>query len=50
MSEQSKKKALKEDMQLLEKVRRSEEQIINGRFVKAVITIKDEEIDDLLIG
>jgi len=45
-----KKEALKEDMLLIEKIRKSEEQIEKGNLVRADITMSDEEIDDLLMG
>ena len=45
-----KKEALKEDMLLIEKIRKSEEQIEKGNLVRADITMNDEEIDDLLMG
>ena len=37
-------------MMLMDKIRRSEEEIKKGRFVKADTKMSDEEIDDLLIG
>lgn len=48
MLKQIKKETLKEDMLLIEKIRRSEEDIKKGRFVKADSSMSDEEIDDLL--
>ena len=45
-----KKEALKEDMLLIEKIRKSEEQIEKGNLVRADITMSDEKIDDLLMG
>lgn len=50
MLKQIKKEALKEDMVLIEKIRKSEEQIKEGKFVKADTSMKDEEIDDLLMA
>jgi len=47
---QIKKEALKSDMLLIDKIKRSEDEIKNGRFVKADTKMSDEEIDDLLIG
>jgi AbrB family looped-hinge helix DNA binding protein len=44
------KEALIRDMRLLEKIGKSEEQIINGKFVKADTKMRDEEIDDLLMS
>ncbi len=44
------KEALREDMLLIEKIRKSEEQIKNGKFVKVDTSMNDEKIDDLLIG
>ena len=45
-----KKESLKEDMLLIEKIRKSEEQIEKGNLVRADITMSDEKIDDLLMG
>ncbi len=50
MLKQIKKEALREEMLLIEKIRRSEEQITEGKVVKADTTMKDEEIDDLLMN
>lgn len=50
MLKQIKKEALREDMLLIEKIRRSEEQIKEGKFVKADTSMSDEEIDDLLMA
>ena len=47
---QIKKEALREDIMLIEKIKRSEEQIKEGRFIKADSSMSDQEIDDLLIG
>jgi len=44
------KEALIRDMGLLEKIGKSEEQIKNGKFVKADTKMRDEEIDDLLMS
>ena len=49
MLKQIRKEALREDMLLIEKIRRSEEQIKEGKFAKADTAMSDEEIDDLLI-
>ncbi len=46
---QIKKEALKADMQLIEKIMRSEEQINQGKFVIADASRSAEEIDDLLM-
>jgi AbrB family looped-hinge helix DNA binding protein len=48
MLKQIKKESLKNDMLLLEKIRRSEEGIKKGRVVKADSSMSDDEIDDLL--
>ena len=48
MLKQIKKEALRDDMLLIDKIRRSEKQIKKGRFVKADTRMSDEEIDDLL--
>jgi AbrB family looped-hinge helix DNA binding protein len=50
MLKQIKKEALKEDIMLIEKIRRSEEQINNRKFTRADTSMRDEEIDDLLMG
>ncbi len=50
MLKQIKKESLREDMLLIEKIRRSEEQIRKGKFVKADTSMSDEEIDDLLMA
>jgi len=43
------KETLAKDMQLLERIERSEEQIKAGKFTKADTSMRDEEIDDLLM-
>jgi AbrB family looped-hinge helix DNA binding protein len=48
MLKQIKKESLREDMLLLEKIRRSEKEIKKGRVVKADTSMRDDEIDDLL--
>lgn len=40
---------LMEEIKLMEKIKRSEEQIKNGRFVKADTKMSEEEIDSLLM-
>ena len=47
---QIKKESLSNDMRLIDKVLRSEDQINKGKIVKADISMKDEEIDDLLMN
>ncbi len=49
MLKQIRKEALREDMMLIEKIRRSEEQTKKGKVVKADTGMSDEEIDDLLM-
>lgn len=49
MLKQIKQEALKEDMILIETIKKSEEQIKEGKFIKADIKMNDEEIDDLLM-
>jgi len=44
------KEKLVKDINLLEKIQRSEEQIKKGKFTKANTSVSDEEIDDLLMG
>ena len=43
------KEALANDLHLLEKIGRSEEQIKAGKFIKGDTVMSDEEIDDLLM-
>jgi len=50
MLKQIRKEALREDMFLIERIRRSEEQIKEGKFIKADTSMSDEEIDDLLMA
>ena len=50
MLKQINKEALKEDMLLIEKIKKSEEQIKEGKFVKADTSMDDEKIDDLLMA
>lgn len=50
MLKQIKKEALIEDMLLIEKIRRSEEQVKEGKSVKADTSMSDKEIDDLLMN
>ncbi len=47
---QIRKESLKSDMLLIDKIKRSEDQIRKGKFIKADTRMKDEEIDDLLMG
>ncbi len=49
MLKQINKESLREDMFLVEKIRRSEEQIKHGRVVKADTKMSDDKIDDLLM-
>jgi len=49
MLKQIKQEALKEDMILIETIKKSEEQIKEGKFIKADTKMNDEEIDDLLM-
>ena len=46
---QMKKETLAKDMELIEKINRSEIQISSGKYVKAETKMKDEDIDDLLM-
>ncbi len=46
---QIRKKSLIEDMNLIESIRESEEQIKQGKFIKADTKMSDKEIDDLLM-
>ena len=47
---QMKKESLVKDMELIDKINRSETQIAKGKVTKANTKMKDEEIDDLLMG
>jgi AbrB family looped-hinge helix DNA binding protein len=46
---QIRKESLRDDIMLMDKIRRSEDEIKKGRFVKADTKMADEEIDDLLM-
>jgi len=46
---QLKKETLTKDIELIEKIQKSEEQIREGKYIKATTGMKDEEIDDLLM-
>ena len=50
MLKQINKEALKEDIFLFEKIRKSEEQIKKGVIIKADTNMSEEKIDDLLMG
>ena len=39
-----------EDIKLIEKIEKTEEQVKKGKFVKANTRMRDAEIDDLLMG
>jgi len=43
------KEALSKDMELIEKIQKSEKGISEGKFVKADSKMRDEDIDDLLM-
>ena len=45
-----KENKLIENIKLIEKIERSEEQILKGKVVKADTNMSDEEIDDLLMA
>lgn len=45
-----KKESLRNDILLIEKIKRSEDEIKNGKFIKADTKMSDEGIDDLLMG
>ena len=47
---QIKKESLKSDIMLIEKIKKSEDQIRDGKLVKANTKMSDEKIDDLLMG
>jgi AbrB family looped-hinge helix DNA binding protein len=44
------KETLTKDIQLLQDIQRSEEQIKKGKMVKADTSMSDEDIDDLLMS
>ena len=46
---QIKKESLKDDMILIDKIRKSEDEIKRGKFVKVDTKMSEEEIDDLLM-
>jgi hypothetical protein len=50
MLKQIRKETLAKDMRLIEAIERSEKQIKEGKSIKADTSMKDEEIDDLLIA
>lgn len=47
---QIRKEFLREDIVLMDKIRKSENDVTKGRLVKADTKMADEEIDDLLMG
>ncbi|MCK5630682.1 MAG: AbrB/MazE/SpoVT family DNA-binding domain-containing protein [Nanoarchaeota archaeon] len=47
---QIKKEALRNDIMLIDTIRRSEKDIREGRVTKADTSMSDEEIDDLLMA
>ena len=47
---QIRKESLREDMMLIEKIRKSEDEIKKGIVFKADTKMTDDEIDDLLMG
>ena len=47
---QIKKESLSKDMELIEKVLKSEDQIKKGKIISANTNMNDEEIDDLLMN
>ncbi|MFC1648200.1 AbrB/MazE/SpoVT family DNA-binding domain-containing protein [Nanoarchaeota archaeon] len=48
MLKQIRKESLKKDMELIEKIARSEDQVKKGKVTKANTNMSEEEIDDLL--
>ena len=46
---QIKKESLRSDMLLIGKIKRSEDEIKDGKFIKADTKMSDKEIDDLLM-
>lgn len=47
---QIKKESLKSDILLIDKIKRSEDEIKGGKFIKADTKMSEKEIDDLLMG
>jgi AbrB family looped-hinge helix DNA binding protein len=50
MLKQMKKESLTKDMELINSINRSETQISSGKVIKANTKMKDDEIDNLLMG
>lgn len=50
MLKQIKHESLSEDMLLIEKISRSENQLKDGKLIKADTSMSDKEIDDLLMA
>lgn len=50
MLKQINKESLKEDIMLIEKIKRSEDNLEEGKYVKADAAMADDKIDDLLMG
>jgi len=48
MLKQIKQDSLKDDLLLIDKIRKSEQQIKKGKFIKADTSLSDQDIDDLL--
>lgn len=46
---QMRKESLTKDIELIDKINKSETQIASGKYAKANTKMKDEEIDDLLM-
>ena len=44
------KESLRDDIMLIEKIKRSEKEIQSGKYIKADSSMSDKEIDDLLTG
>lgn len=49
MLKQIRKESLSKDIELMEKISRSEEQVRKGKYTKASTRMKDKEIDGLLM-
>ena len=47
---QIRKETLRKDIELIEKIQRTEEEIAKGKVIKANTNMSDEEIDDLLMN
>jgi len=47
---QIKKESLRSDLLLIDQIKKSEDELKDGKFIKADTKMSDEKIDDLLMG